>query len=36
MNVERLGRQWMLLMLEELTTIDEPKTFPSFPHSFLG
>jgi hypothetical protein len=36
MIVERLGRQWMFLMVEGLTTIDEPQTFPSFSHSFLG
>ena len=28
MNVERLGRQRMFLMVEELTTIDMPQAFP--------
>lgn len=36
MNVVRLGRQQMFLMVEELTTIDKSQAFPSFSHSFLG
>jgi hypothetical protein len=36
MNVEQLGRQRMLLMIEELATINKPQAFPSFPPSFLG
>ena len=36
MNVEQLGRQWMLLMIEELATIDKPQAFSFFSQSFLG